>query len=628
MKKIIYSILILVFLFSGLFGQTQELRGAWVAWAGTNVPSTDQIVTTMNKLADANFNIVYVDVWRYGYPYFKSEVFHKYSGHYTDPNLADHDQPTRDVLAEMVVEAHRAGLQVEAWFEAGFNGAANTSSPLFQRQPEWFAKKKDGSTAYYGQAGPSMIHCHPEVQQFLIDLAQEIVQKYDVDGIQLDRIRYPSHDCGYDSLTINLYKQEHDGSEPPTDISDQEWVQWRADKLTEFVGRFYDSLKTTNPETIISNATIPWGPIEFCQDWSEWANNGHLDIVVPMLYYNSNSYFTDQLENNSELTQVNDFNLIYPGVTTIANGSYTDPDQLEGMINTTREKELGGNVHWFHANLIWHENDYLTHMKETVYSQPSLIPYRSSNWRLPTEIVDDTSSSTIKTDGWQKYSGGIPLYNGQCIYADAGNNDSLIYYFDIEKSGWYEIYTFVNTQVNASSEAHYTINSKNGEQVNLVDQTVSGNAGRWEKLSDIYLEAGSNQKILTLNAAKSNGSYVFADAVMLLNTNRPEKYITSVINQDQNNSKIQTSNTFELEQNYPNPFNTSTIIKFNIEQRDEYNLSIFDIRGNRVKLLLDRELNQGSYRINCNMDELSSGLYFYRLSSSGNSLIKKMVLIK
>jgi len=632
MKKLIYSIIVIIFIFSALSGQTQELRGAWVAWAGTNIPSTDQIVTTMNKLADANFNIVYVDVWRYGYPYFKSEVFHKYSGHYTDPSLNDHDQPARDVLAEMIVEAHQAGLQVEAWFEAGFNGAANTSSPLFQKQPEWFAKKKDGSTAYYGQAGPSMIHCHLEVQQFLIDLAQEIVEKYDVDGIQLDRIRYPSHDCGYDSLTINLYKQEHDGTAPPSNISDQEWVQWRADKLTDFVGRFYDSLKTTNSEIIISNATIPWGPMDFCQDWSEWANNGYLDILVPMLYYNTDSYFTYQLENNSELTQVNNSNLIYPGVTTVANGSYTDPNQLEAMINTTREKELGGNVHWYHANLIWHQNDYLTHLKETVYNQPSVIPYRSSDWRQSAIVIDDTSDNIYKTKGWDSYSKASVQFGNSCLYVNSDSSDTLKYYANFSSTGWYELYIFVNVEKNTSadysSRVDYKITHSNGTKFYKINLKKYGNTGRWEKIGDFYFEKSYQKEIIELTTDSSDGDYVFADAVMLLNTNRPEKFITSSLERNKNNSTIQTYDSFELLQNYPNPFNASTIIKFNIKQRNDYTLSIFDIRGNRVKLLLDRELNQGSYRVNCNMDELSSGLYFYRLSSSAKSLIKKMVLIK
>ena len=630
MKKIYILIFILLIAVTSIPAQEQELRGAWVAWAGVNVPTTEEIVTIMDELAAANFNIVYVDVWRYGYPYFRSEVFHKYTRLYTDPNLGDdHQQPERDVLAEMIAEAHRAGLQVEAWFEAGFNGAATTSSPLYQRKPEWFARKKDGSTAYYGQAGPSMIHCHPEVQQFLIDLAQEIVKKYDVDGIQLDRIRYPSRDCGYDTLTVNLYKEEHNGSEPPSNIHDQEWVQWRADKLTDFIGRFYDSLKTVNQEIVISNATIPWDPMQFCQDWSEWANNGYLDVLIPMLYYNTDSTFTNQLENNEELTQVNDFEMIHPGVTTDANGNFTDPSQLEEMILTTRQKGLHGNVHWYHANLIWHQNDYLSHLKETVYEHPAGIPYRRPNWRQPAIIIDDTSENVIKTDGWKKYNGSIPLYHKQCLYSSTDGSDSIAYYVDIPEDGWYELYTFINTQVNAAKKAKYSVNTSQGENNYFVNQTVFGNAGRWEKLGDIHLQEGKDKHLLTLSAVNDDeGDYIFADAVMLLNTNRPEKYITTSIENSQVDNKINLPAKFKLNQNYPNPFNSSTMISFNIKKTGLYELAIYDILGKKVKTLINDELNEGQYQVEANMSGFSSGIYLYRLSSANENITRRMLFVK
>ncbi len=628
MHRFLSVLLTTLLLCSTLTSSVSELRGTWVAWAGTNVPSTDQIVTIMEKLAEANFNMVYVDVWRYGYPYFISDVFNKYARYYTDPSIHNFQQPERDVLAEMIVEAHRVGMQVEAWFEAGFNGAGNTSSPLYQMKPEWFAKKKDGSTAYYGQAGPAMIHCHPEVQQFLIDLAQEVVQKYDVDGIQMDRIRYPSRDCGYDTLTVNLYKQEHGGSAPPDDINDPEWVQWRADKLTEFIGRFYDSLKATNPDVIISNATIPWGPMDFCQNWSAWANQGYLDIVIPMLYYNTNSYFTYQLENNSELVQVNDFESIYPGVTTDANGNYTDPAQLEAMIYTTRDKGLHGNVHWYHANLIWHSNDYLTHLKQTVYAQPAAIPYRPADWRQPAIIIDDTSANVVKTNGWNAYSGSIPLYNGRCLYTDAGNSGTCTYYFNIEKAGWYELYVFINTQVNASTNSKYTVIAGGTNQDYWVDQTIRGNAGRWAKLTDLWLEAEQNQKVLTLTANSGDGNFVFADAAMLLNTNRPPQYITTLDESDNEFLNGVGANQFELDQNYPNPFNATTFIRFRIAKKQHYQLAIFDTKGKLVKTLFNQDMAPGHYHLPVDMNDVASGVYFYTLSSPARQLSQKMVLIK
>jgi len=67
-QRIILILFLIIVLTINLAAAEKELRGTWVAWAGTDVPTTDEIVTTMEALAEANFNIVYVDVWRYGYP--------------------------------------------------------------------------------------------------------------------------------------------------------------------------------------------------------------------------------------------------------------------------------------------------------------------------------------------------------------------------------------------------------------------------------------------------------------------------------------------------------------------------------------------------------------------------------
>lgn len=85
---------------------------------------------------------------------------------------------------------------------------------------------------------------------------------------------------------------------------------------------------------------------------------------------------------------------------------------------------------------------------------------------------------------------------------------------------------------------------------------------------------------------------------------------------------------FSLGQNFPNPFNPSTIIKFAIPVSGQVKLSIIDLSGKEVKVLVDNELKSGNYEYEFNASSLSSGVYIYRLTSGDYTGTGKMVLVK
>ena len=85
---------------------------------------------------------------------------------------------------------------------------------------------------------------------------------------------------------------------------------------------------------------------------------------------------------------------------------------------------------------------------------------------------------------------------------------------------------------------------------------------------------------------------------------------------------------FSLDQNFPNPFNNSTIIKFRLPFRSNVKLSIYDVIGQEQTVLVNRELTAGEHKIAFKNENLPSGIYFYKITYSGNSEIKRMLLIK
>jgi serine protease len=85
---------------------------------------------------------------------------------------------------------------------------------------------------------------------------------------------------------------------------------------------------------------------------------------------------------------------------------------------------------------------------------------------------------------------------------------------------------------------------------------------------------------------------------------------------------------YELMQNYPNPFNPVTKIQFAIPQNDNVNLRVYDVLGREVMTLVNEKLSAGYYEFSFDGSALSSGLYFYRMTTGSYTNIKRMVLVK
>lgn len=86
--------------------------------------------------------------------------------------------------------------------------------------------------------------------------------------------------------------------------------------------------------------------------------------------------------------------------------------------------------------------------------------------------------------------------------------------------------------------------------------------------------------------------------------------------------------TYELYQNYPNPFNPLTTIEYQLTKRSHVHLVVYDLMGREIETLVNQIQNAGIQSIIWNPLNLSGGVYFYRLTTNGNLLSKKMVLLR
>ncbi|MDQ3021963.1 MAG: T9SS type A sorting domain-containing protein [Bacteroidota bacterium] len=85
---------------------------------------------------------------------------------------------------------------------------------------------------------------------------------------------------------------------------------------------------------------------------------------------------------------------------------------------------------------------------------------------------------------------------------------------------------------------------------------------------------------------------------------------------------------FELSQNYPNPFNPSTKIEYQLPKDGNVNISVYDNSGKEIMSLVNEFKTAGFYTVNFNGSSISSGIYFYKISSGNFSGVKKMMLVK
>jgi hypothetical protein len=85
---------------------------------------------------------------------------------------------------------------------------------------------------------------------------------------------------------------------------------------------------------------------------------------------------------------------------------------------------------------------------------------------------------------------------------------------------------------------------------------------------------------------------------------------------------------YKLYQNYPNPFNPTTKIQFSLHKAGFVTLKVYDLLGREITTLVSEYKNAGTYVVDFDASDLSSGVYFYRMESNGFSDVKKMLLLR
>ena len=264
----------------------------------------------------------------------------------------------RDVLQELVIQGHKQKLAVIPWFEFGFMLPATTDpagSNFAKLHPDWLTQKQDGGFLWKEGKDPRvwLNPFKPEVKKFIIDLVVEVVKKYDVDGIQFDdHFGLPS-EFGYDKFTVDLYKSEHQGKLPPKDPKNEEWINWRADKITVLMRDLFTAIKAVNPKVIVSISPNPqtFAKSFFLQDWAKWERQGLVEELLIQVYRDNLGTFIGELRK-PEVKLASQHIPVGIGILTGVKPKPIPMTQIQAQIAAVRKEGLGG-VSFFFYETLW-----------------------------------------------------------------------------------------------------------------------------------------------------------------------------------------------------------------------------------------------------------------------------------
>lgn len=492
--------------------QGAELRSVWIARDG--LTSRAKIRSTLDQLAAANVNVVAVVCWSRGYTIHPSDVLAAACGQQQDP-----DYVGRDPLQEVVIEAHRRGMEVEAWFEYGFMfgwsgwyAGPGGTGPVLAANPSWVARDASGNSQVADGAGGFFtwaVHEHPAVRQFLIDLAVEVVDRYDVDGVQFDRVRYPSTAFGYDATTAAAY-QAATGQPPPTNPNQSQWKRWRADGLIAFHQQLYAAIKARRASVRVTDAptVMPGAYDNFLQDWPAWVVGGSIDLIYPQVYRTTASAYVTTLDQQLATLPMAWRNRVAPGIRAI---SGTPTAEVLAMVAANRARGLPGQVFWYAEGLY----DDLPALAAQYFQAPAAVPLQPAGWRPPAGELEELAATTV-TAGFLPLT--LPAASGgqaRLALASAAPTDRVLWTLPVAETGLWSLVVHEPGGAGMATAVPHAVATAAGPAVLRVDQSVAPAA--WQEVGTLWLAQG--QTTVELRAVP--GQVVVADAVGLLRSRLP-----------------------------------------------------------------------------------------------------------
>lgn len=371
----------------------REFRGVWIAtvinidWPSqpglTTKQQQTELIAILDKAVGLKLNAVIFQV-RPACDTLYPSPYEPWSESLTG-QMGKPPEPYYDPLAFAIEEAHKRGLELHAWFNPyrAYHAKAKSqisANHISKTHPEWV--KQIGKFLWLdpGEKG---------VQNYLLAVIMDVLQRYNIDGVHLDDYFYP----------------ESEDIDFPDDASWQKYVQsggelsrddWRRDNINNFIERLYRAIKTE--KSWVKFGISPFGiwrpgypsqikgfdPYEkIYADSRKWLANGWLDYLSPQLYWKIEqteqsypvllSWWTKQNTKKRHIWPGNYTSLVGEG-----NGISWPADEILSQIGKTRQQSgATGNIH-FSMKTLMQNTKGISSLLTEVYATSSLVP--ASPW--------------------------------------------------------------------------------------------------------------------------------------------------------------------------------------------------------------------------------------------------------
>lgn len=349
-----------------------------------------ELVVLLDSLLSLNVNTVLLQTRVRGdvnYPSAIEPFSHVFTG-------VEGCSPGYDPLAFAIKECHKRGMQLHAWvvaFPLGKNEHIKRMGGLsLVRKQRALCTSYKGS--WYMEPG------NPATADYLCSLVEEIVGRYDVDGLHLDYIRYPDRTDGYPDGA--LYRRHGKGLS---------LASWRRSNVTQVARKIYDRVKSIKPWVRVSCAPLGkyddlalyssygWNARETVyQEAQEWMREGFMEILFPMLYFKGNNFYPFVLDWQENACGRH----VVPGI-----GVYRllpeyggwSSGEIKRQLNTSRSAGVAGTA-LFRAAHIFENAGGAADVYASVYGKRALVPpmtwvakpLPSSPDNVSLSLVDDT----------------------------------------------------------------------------------------------------------------------------------------------------------------------------------------------------------------------------------------------
>jgi len=420
-KTIVFMLTLVVSLHLWAQDTNEEWRATWtITWNygmdGASVAAQKaRIREILDNHKKANMNAVIWQVRQSGTAYYNSS--YEPWGYYVGSSY-----PGFDPLAYAVQEAHKRGMELHAWFNT-FHTSSDAPGTPVNEHPEWVCRDGNGNPMTSNYAiSPGL----EAVRDYTLQVAMEVVNNYDIDGLHLDYIRWNEFTTSQQSqefakkarderlldgmitdqqveelqrtqpINRYLYDVNHPYSDTPPDGFDT-WEDWWRWSVTTFVHDLHDSIQAMKPWVRLSVAALGnynWGGWQgygtVFQDAALWFNEGYIEQLTPMHYHwtSGSAFYAMLTGSDAESWQPNIQQGINEGrLFTVGPPSYIllDNDiwgRHAGIVNSCRDVSWTDGFQFFSYGS-WESYNYWETAAQTFFSKKTKV--------RATGLIDDVA---------------------------------------------------------------------------------------------------------------------------------------------------------------------------------------------------------------------------------------------